>query len=74
MERNGIDGALPGSEERRELAVRRPLDLAGFGGLADEEATETAKEAVRRARSEAPERENESPAPSPEEVRRAFGL
>jgi len=57
-----------------ESAKRRLLGLAGAGDLGDGEAREIAEEAVRRARSEAPERGSESPAPSPEEVREAFGL
>ena len=62
------------SDERRELARRRLLGLAGSGGLGDLDAQEIAEEAVRRARSEAPEREAELPAPSPEEVREKLGV
>jgi hypothetical protein len=71
---SGITGAAAVSEERRELARRRLLDLLGSGGLEDEEALRIAEGAVRRARSEAPEREGESPAPPPEEVRESLGL
>lgn len=74
MERIDIDGMLPEAEGRRESARRRLLELAGAGGLADAEAQEVADEAVRRARSEAPERAGDSPAPSLEETRERLGV
>lgn len=64
-----IDSAPLEAEERRELAKRRLLELVGSGGLGDAEAQGIADEAVRRARSEAPERKAESPAPPTEKVR-----
>lgn len=73
MGRTGAHEAFPGSEERRELASRRLLGLAGSGGLEDAEAQETAEEAVRRARAESTEREEFS-APWPEEVRERLGV
>lgn len=69
----GPSGAAAVSEERRELARRRLLGVVGSGGFEDTEAQKTAEEAVRRARSEAPERDGELPAPSPEEVREKLG-
>lgn len=69
----GSAGAAAVSDERRELARRRLLSVVGSGGLEDAEAQEIAEEAVRRARSEAPEREGELPAPSPDEVRERLG-
>ena len=62
------------SEERRALARERLLELVGAGGLGDEEAQALAEKAVRRAQSEAPERGEEQPAPSPEEVRARLGV
>ncbi len=56
-------------EELIEDAVRRYLMAAGSGGLPEEEAEELALALVRRARAEAPERGEELPAPSPEEVK-----
>lgn len=70
----GPSGAAAVSEERRELAKQRLLRLVGSGGLGDAEAQEIAEEAVRRARSEAPEREEELPAPPPKEVRERLGV
>lgn len=70
----GYAGAAAVSDERRELARQRVLGLVGSGGLEDEEAQETAEEAVRRARSEAPEREGESPAPPSEEIHEKLGV
>jgi len=69
----GNDGALTEAGERRELARRRLLGLAGSGGLGDAEAQEIAEEAVRRARAEAPKTKGESPAPPPEEARGRMG-
>jgi len=42
--------------------------------LGDAEAMAIAEDAVCRTRSEAPEREGESPAPPPEEVREKLGV
>jgi hypothetical protein len=56
------------SEERRAAARKRLFEVAGSGGLDDEEAQALAEEAVRRARAET-ERRAEAAAPSPEEVR-----
>jgi len=70
---DGIDSASLEAEERRGSAKRRLLDLVGSGGLGDAEAMGIAEEAVRRARSEASERERESPAPLEEEVRKVLG-
>lgn len=42
--------------------------------MGDAEAMAIAEDAVRRARSEAPERQGESPAPAPEEARERLGL
>lgn len=58
-----------GVAELIEDAVRSYLDAVGERNLGEEAAAKLAEEAVRRARSEAPERSEESPAPSPEEVR-----
>ncbi len=70
----GLSGHEVVSEERRALARERLLELVGAGGLADEEAQALAEKAVRRARSEAPERGEERPAPSPEEMRARLGV
>ncbi len=69
----GLSGREAVPEERRAQAHERLLGLAGSGGLDDEGARVLAEKAVRRARDEAPERNEELPAPSPEEVRARFG-
>lgn len=61
------DGAYP--EAERWLARSRLLGLLGAGGLEDSEAQAIAGEAVRRARSDAQERDEELPVPPPDEVR-----
>lgn len=61
------------SEERRARARERLLELAGSGGLDDEEAQALAQRAVRRTRAEASEREEGMTALSPEEVRARLG-
>lgn len=69
-------GGLSGSEvseERRALARERLTELAGSGGLSDEEAQELAHRAVRRARDEVPDRDEELPTLSPEEIRARLG-
>ena len=70
----GLSGHEVVSEERRALARERLLELLGTGGLGDEEAQALAEKAVRRARSEAPERGEERPTPSPEEMRARLGV
>jgi hypothetical protein len=71
---SGLSGHEVVSEERRALARERLLELVGAGGLGDEEAQALAEKAVRRARTEAPERGEERPAPSPEEMRTRLGV
>lgn len=69
-------GGLSGSEvseERRALARERLTELAGSGGLSDEEAQELAHRAVRRARDGVPDRDEELPTLSPEEIRARLG-
>lgn len=61
------------SEKRRALARERLLELAGSGGLDDDEAQALAERAVRRARAEASVREEGMTALSPEEVRSRLG-
>jgi len=70
----GLSGREVASEERRALTRERLLELLGAGGLGDEEAQALAERAVRCARSEAPERGEEQPASSPEEVRARLGV
>jgi hypothetical protein len=61
------------SQECRALARERLTELAGSGDLGQEEAQMLAERAVRRARDEAPDRDQELSKLSPQEIRTRLG-